>query len=126
MPILRQHPIRSRRGPYRPVTMGDAGVDLLATIPGTAQYRYRHGIGLRFKLWRAFHRFTDYVCGLPRSFWLAVCLTYFVWVLLRMTVFSDYSFEEQKRLENVPVPTAEQLNQMFSGKGAPPVPKPKS
>ena len=126
MPIFGQHPIRPRKGPFRASSLGNSAVEVLATIPGTPQYRYRHGIGVRYKLWRAFHVLADYVCGLPRSFWLAVSLVYFAWVLLRMTVFSDYSFEEQKRLENVPVPTAEQLTQMFSGRAAPPLPKPKS
>ena len=126
MELFRQLPIRPCSGPFRPSSVRNSEVDLLATIPGTPQFRYRHGMGLRYKLWRALHGVTDYVGGLPRSFWLAACLIYFAWVLLRMTVFSDYSFEEQKRLETVPMPTAEQLTQMFSGKASPPLPKPKS
>ena len=118
---MRPTPIRRpyvdlRKGPPYPREIYDTNIFFLAATPGTPQYRYRHAIGLKYKVWRLWHLVADFFRSRTPGWWLKVYVLYFIWQLLRATVYSDFMFEEQRRIHEAAPPTQEQMRVLLGGR----------
>jgi len=78
--------------------------------------RGRHAIGLKYKVWRLWHLVADFFRSRTPGWWLKVYVLYFIWQLLRATVYSDFMFEEQRRIHEAAPPTQEQIRVLLGGR----------
>jgi hypothetical protein len=99
-------------------------IRMLSGMPGTPQYNYQHGIGW-YKLLRCIHVITDYFSSRSVLWWIMVFGLIFFCKFLRMTIWSDFAWEEAAREDPSKQPhivvTQQQIWQALGGRQTAPV-----